>query len=280
MAKIDYKNAVVVVTGGGHGIGRSIVLSCAERGAAVVVADIRVDAAAAVAKEAADLGVRSLAVATDVSDRAQMDNLADEAYNTFGKVDILVNNAGVTIRPYRALWDGSVPDFEFMTNINYYGVVNGLRSFLPRMRQQTGRRHIVNTSSFATLYENPGHSMYTGAKAAVNGLSDVLREEFIDLGEDIGVTVLFPGLVTTGIGQTSEKLRPAIERGAERGVPEYQNKRPYDQPHHKPLGPDAVGPMALRAIDADAPYCVTHPAPVEYLRRKVDLIAGGYFPVD
>lgn len=277
MGTIEYSNAVAVVTGGGDGIGRAIVLSLADRGATVVVADVREEAATAVAREAADRGARSLPVAVDVTRSGQVDQMADRTFQTFGKVDILVNNAGVTTRPFRPLWDTSVDDLEFLIDVNLYGVVNGLRAFLPRMRTQSGRRHIVNTSSFATLYETPGHSLYTASKAAVNGLSDVLREEFIDYGDDIGLTVLFPGRVTTDIGKTSDSLRP---HHADQGVSPYAIKRKFDQEFHTPLAPDCVGEMLLRAIDAGAPYCVTHPATIDAMRRKVDEIAEGYFPAN
>ncbi|MFI5621858.1 SDR family oxidoreductase [Nocardioides sp. NPDC051685] len=279
MGTIEYSNAVAVVTGGGDGIGRSIVLSLAARGATVVVADIREEAATSVAREAVDRGARSLPVAVDVSRSDQVEAMADLTFDTFGKVDILVNNAGVTTRPFCALWNASQDDLEFVIDVNLYGVVNGLRAFLPRMRTQSGRRHIVNTSSFATLYDTPGHSMYTASKAAVNGLSDVLREEFVDQGDDIGMTVLFPGRVTTDIGTTSAGLRP--RRGsADREVIPYEIKRRFDQEFHEPLPPDRVGEMLLRAIEAGASYCVTHPATVDAMRRKVDEIAAGYFPTD
>jgi len=277
MTTFRWAGAVAVVTGGGSGIGRAIARSAARRGARVVVADIEAEVADAVAAEIAADGGAAIAVRTDVSDQPSVAGLADRAFGEFGRVDLLCNNAGVTMRPFRAVWDAGEADFRWMMEVNYFGVVNGLQAFVPRMRAQSGHKHIVNTSSMATLYETPGHAMYTASKAAVDGLSDVLRAEFVDQGDDFGVTVLYPGQVTTRIA-TSERLRPEADRSEGRDVRPYVRRGP-EQAHMRAIEPDDVGEMVAVAVERDLPYCLTHPAPAEGLHARTDAWIAGYLPV-
>jgi NAD(P)-dependent dehydrogenase (short-subunit alcohol dehydrogenase family) len=164
-----------------------------------------------------------------------------------------------------------------MMRINYFGVVNGISEFLPRMQAQGTKGHIVNTSSMATLSSNPGHAMYTAAKAAVDGLSIVLRDELEEQGYDIGVTVLYPGQVTTRIG-TSERLRPESDRSDTRHVKAYE-RRDAGHAHNTPLAPEAVGDMVIRAVELNLPYVLTHPAPSDVLRERVAAWEAGYLGI-
>lgn len=285
---------VAVITGAGGGMGRSIALSLAREGVDVVISDIEAVAAEAVRDEALALGVRAIAHATDVADLAQVQALADAAYDAFGEVHILVNNAGVTMRPFRAVWDTAHEDFRWVIGVNVWGVVNGVHVFVPRMRAQPGEKHIVNTSSMGTLATVPGHSTYVLTKAAVNGFSDVIREELADDG--FGVTILYPGHVKTRIA-TSERLRPAAERSALRGVIPYDSytRARSEAEKGKDAGTaggtvtikdadamivgieaDVVGPMVVEAIRTNAPHCLTHPAPAAAMDRHVAEVKAGY----
>ena len=209
----DIAGRTAVVTGAGGGIGRAIALALAENGANVVVSDIEADAARAVAEEVGAHGVGSLAVRADVSRLADVEALATAAYGRFSSVEVLVNNAGVTLRPFRASWDTSYEDFQWMMNVNFWGVLHGHHVFVPRMRQGPGEKHIVNTSSMASVLSIAGHSAYSAAKAAVDGLSNAAREELKTQG--IGVSILHPGPVRTRI-VTSERLRRAEDRSEAR----------------------------------------------------------------
>ena len=175
METISLDVAVSFVTGAGGGIGESIARELAARGGVVVVADIEKDAADRVAQDILSHGGQAEAMQVDVGDAQAVQAVADEIFARHGRLDVLVNNAGVSMRPLRAVWDASVTDFEWMMHINYFGVVNGILSFVPRMRAQGTRGHIVNTSSLVTLDETPGHGMYAASKAAVDGISEVLR---------------------------------------------------------------------------------------------------------
>lgn len=289
----EFRGRVAVVTGAGTGMGRAIALSLAREGVDVVVADIELAHAEAVRDEAIALGVRAVAQQTDVSKLEQVQALANAAYNRFAKVDMLVNNAGVTLRPFRAVWDTAYEDFRWVIDVNIWGVIHGIHVFVPRMRAQPGEKHIVNVSSMGTLVKVPGHSTYTLTKAAINGFSDVIREELANDG--IGVTILFPGYVKTRIA-TSERLRPENERSDTRNVVPYESylkgepsvtkeepgvsRSPVkiDDAGQMQIGIEAddVGPMVVKAIRENRPYCLTHPAPHVALRKHVDELLNSY----
>jgi len=258
---------VAVVTGAGSGMGRSIALAFAARGALVCVVDIERDAAQSTVDEIVSQGGHGAAYAVDVSDFEAVKAVADAIYAAHGRVDVLCNNAGVTMRPFRAIWDGDISDFRWMMEINYFGIVHGVLAFVPRMRAQDGHRHIINTSSFSSLDEVPGHGMYSASKGAVDAFSEVLRAEFKDHGEDIGVTILYPGYVPTRIG-SSERLRKADERSDARDVKAYAY--PLERKaHNTPIPAETVGAMVVEAIDRNLAYCLTHPAPVDALNARV-----------
>jgi NAD(P)-dependent dehydrogenase (short-subunit alcohol dehydrogenase family) len=273
---MEFDGASAVITGAGNGIGRSIALELGSVGTQVLIADLDGDAADAVAKEITDAGGTARARKLDVTDYAAVEALADEAFSEFGRVDILHNNAGVTWRPFRAVWNATLADFRWMTEVNYFGVVNGIVAFLPRMRAQEGRKQILNTSSMATISQTPGHGLYTAAKHAVDGLSDTLREELIDQGDDFGVTVLYPGQITTGIGERSREIRK-LETGEDQshGIA-YVQVREAAWAHNEPKTPENVGKQVVEAIRHNDPYCLTHTAPIDYLEDRNQLWVQGY----
>jgi short-subunit dehydrogenase len=161
------------------------------------------------------------------------------------------------------------------------------------MRAQAGEKHIVNVSSMGTLVKVPGHSTYTLTKAAVNGFSDVIREELANDG--FGVTILYPGYVKTRIA-TSERLRPEAERSDRRNVIPYETytKREAMIPEEQPgvsrspvriedagqmqigIEADQVGPMVVKAIRENKPYCLTHPAPEAAIRKHMNELLNAY----
>ncbi|KAL6247070.1 hypothetical protein RBB50_006378 [Rhinocladiella similis] len=286
-------STTAVVTGAGSGIGRSIVLCLASKGAAVVVADIDEDAALKVAFEAKELGGRSVGVKVDVSKLEDVERLASVAYDHFGSVEVLVNNAGVTMRPFRASWDTSLEDFKWTMDVNFWGVLYGHHVFVPRMRQSPGRKHIVNTSSMSTLVSFAGHSAYSASKAAVDGLSNAAREELKT--QNIGLSLLHPGPVRTRI-VTSERLRPEQDTSEARKVKPWSDYLQNggnntgrvtpsttvtaddpsfpEHPYHY-INPDECGRFVLEGIQQNKPVILTHPVQVAELDvRRNDIISG------
>ena len=168
-------------------------------------------------------------------------------------------------------------------------VIHGVHAFVPRMRQQQGDKHIVNVSSMSTLAKVPGHSTYVLTKAAVNGFSDVIREELA--ADGIGVTILYPGYVKTRIA-TSERLRPEQDRSDARDIPAYDSYLQIEKEEaltspvriqdagamQVGIDADEVGPMVVRAIQENRPYCLTHAAPDVPMQAQFDELVSSYVP--
>ena len=209
----ELRDRVAVVTGAASGIGRALCLALAGEGMHVVAADLDGDAAEGVAEEARARGRRALAVATDVSKRDALDELARRTWDEFGACHLLCNNAGVLVMG--PLEERSDLDWQWVLGVNLYGVVHGIQAFVPRMLRQEGQRHIVNTASISGLVAFPLVGVYTTTKYAVVGLSESLRADLARHG--IGVSVLCPGGVQTGILQ-SDRARPS-ELGGEARKP-------------------------------------------------------------
>ncbi|WP_175817247.1 SDR family NAD(P)-dependent oxidoreductase [Burkholderia diffusa] len=266
------KDKTAVITGAGSGIGRAIALALADAGTHIVVADIHADTAQAVADEVRSRGVRSLAVTCDVSDHASVVNLAEQAYAEFGTVDILCNNAGISWRPYRSIVDATLDDWRFILGINLWGVLNGLDAFLPRMRQQAGEKHIVNTASLASLFPHEGHAPYSASKAAVASLSEVIARELKPYG--FGVTIVCPGAVTTNLGENTTRIRgdaaPQEPRVFEPvDTPTIRRMHEFALPSAEPLGV-----MVRNAILDDTMYLHTNALPFDLVAERVNTWFG------
>jgi NAD(P)-dependent dehydrogenase (short-subunit alcohol dehydrogenase family) len=267
----ELKGKIAVVTGAASGIGRAIAHALAEAGTNIVVSDINFCAAVKVRDEAIALGVRAIAVATDVSQHDSVLALADEAYGEFGAVDILCNNAGVSWRPFRTILEASMEDWKFIIDVNLWGVVHGLNVFLPRMREQPGEKHIVNTSSLGGLLPLAGHVPYSATKAAVVFISEAAAEELAPYG--FGFTILCPSFVHTNVAQNSDALRPESQRSSNRVF------TPYENPLLKKLALDAidspaVGKMVANAILKGQLYLNTFAVPSEIATQRVEKMFG------
>jgi NAD(P)-dependent dehydrogenase (short-subunit alcohol dehydrogenase family) len=267
----ELKGKIAVVTGAGSGIGRAIAHALAEAGTNIVVSDINAESAAEVRDEVVALGVRAIAVTTDVAQHESVVALADDSYREFGTVDILCNNAGVSWRPFRTILEASMEDWKFLIDVNLWGVVHGLNVFLPRMREQSGEKHIVNTSSLGGLFPLAGHVPYSATKAAVSFLSEAAAEELAPYG--FGLTILCPGFVHTNITQNGDALRPEAQRSSNRTF------TPYENPLLKKLALDAIDPavvgkMVTNAILKGQLYLNTFVVPREIVTQRIETMFG------
>ena len=204
-----FKDRVAVVTGGASGLGRAMALRFAHEGMKIVLADIEKDALGKTEKEFREAGYPVLAVRTDVSSGRDVDALADKAFKAFGGVHVLCNNAGVA--PGGTVWEQSEKDWEWTLGVNVWGVIHGIRAFVPRMLEQNIEGHVVNTASVAGLLSPPGMAMYCVSKHAVVTLTECLHHDLIAFGAKIRASVLCPAFVPTGISD-SERNRPATLR--------------------------------------------------------------------
>lgn len=255
-AEVDqFEGRCAVVTGGASGIGLAMAAAFAGEGMRVVIADRDDETAAGAAEElASSTGADVMAAHVDVADPDSVETLRQAVSERFGPVHVLCNNAGVAAR--RPLVETTPEDWEWIFGVNVFGVVNGLRAFLPGMISATGERHVVNTGSMSSLRVGVmgSQTMYTASKFALLGLSEALRQELDPHG--IGLTVLLPGPVATDLARTSELGRPAW------APPPGGNGAPASAPGRAPadwMDPAEVGPLVLRAIRENRPFAVTHP---------------------
>lgn len=187
-----FRDRVAVVTGAGSGIGRALALALAHAGAEVAVCDV--DEAGLVGTLERLAGARCSSRRVDVADRAAMTAFADAVAREHGRVHFVFNNAGVDVNaPVARL---AYDDFEWLMNINFWGVVHGCKAFLPHL-QRAGFGHIINTSSIFGLITVPNQAAYHAAKFAVRGFSECLRQELE--GEGIRVSWVMPGGVRTNV---------------------------------------------------------------------------------
>ena len=209
----EFKDKVAVITGAASGIGLGIARRAAKEGMKVVLADIEKDALNQTEEELKASGVDVISVLTDVSKSENIEKLAQKTIDAFGEVHLLCNNAGVAAPG--ALWETILSDWEWVIGVNLWGVIHGIRTFIPIMLQQDNECHIVNTSSMAGLLAgDPGNGIYSITKQGVVALSESLRTGFVVMGAKIGVSVLCPGIVNTRITD-SERNRPAEFCGPE-----------------------------------------------------------------
>ncbi len=198
----DLSGKVAVVTGAGSGIGREIAIACSKEGAKVVLADVDERGMAATA---AMLATENLCVRCDVTRPEALDDLAARTYERFGAAHLVFNNAGVAV--CGPAWTATLEDWKWVLDINLMGVVHGIRSFVPRMLAQGSEGHIVNTASVAGLLSLPGSAVYCVSKHGVVTLSECLLHDLRVAKARIGVSVLCPAFVQTGIFE-SARNRP------------------------------------------------------------------------
>ena len=253
-----FADRVAVITGGGSGIGRALALAFAREGAHVVVADLDEAAMGETCGAVQALGRGALAVRTDVADLAQVEALADRAYRRFGAVHLLCNNAGVVVSG--GLEHATRQDWQWLIEVNLWGVIHGLLAFLPRMIAQGPGGHVLNTASMAGLVASQGLGIYTTTKYAVVGLSETLAKDLRPYG--IGVSVLCPMGVATRIRE-AERGRPAALRN-----PSGRERAPSVQLIGRTLTPEEVAEQALAAIRERQLYVITHEEGLEPLRRR------------
>ena len=198
----NLKGGVAVVTGAASGIGRALAHRLATEKMSLALADVDDAGLQKTAREIAErLGDKKLHVTThlvDVSDAKRMEQFTSEVVQQHQSVTLLINNAGVAL--YGFFEEITMADFEWLMGINFWGVVHGVRNFLPVLRRQP-RAHIVNVSSIYGIIAPSGQSAYSAAKFAVRGFTEVLRHELE--GTSVGVSCVHPGGIRTPIAQNA-----------------------------------------------------------------------------
>jgi len=250
----SFAGRTAVVTGAASGIGLALCERFAALGMQVVMADVEAAALGRAAKGLEEAGHPVLAVPTDVSRADALAHLAERTREAFGAVHVLCNNAGVFAGG--PCWEAPQSDYDWVFGVNVFGIVHALRSFVPGMLAHGEPAHIVNTASMAALTTAPFAGPYSMSKAAVMSLSETLFLEMKSRSARIGVSVLCPELVATGIGR-SERNRPAhlARKPGEGASPERDLvEQAIAASTQAGLAPGVLADRTLEAIRADRFY--------------------------
>ena len=277
----EFKGKVAVITGAASGIGQGLAERCAKEGMKVVIADINEKGLRRNERRLQRLGAAVLNVPTDVSKANDIEQLAQKTIDAFGGVHLLFNNAGLAIP--RLSWEYELKDWELVLGVNLWGVIHGIRTFIPIMIEQDTECHIVNTASIeGILSSGVGGATYGVSKHALVFLSERLALELEENGPKIKVSVLCPGFVTTNIfvsaiDRLSEYMDNPndifenLDEERRELLNEFMEKSP-------PLIPEQVADIVFQAIRDEKFYIFTHKQPIirDAVKERLDGILNAF----
>ena len=260
----DVRDKVAVITGGASGIGLATAKDLAARGAKLVLADVEPEPLAAAVAELANGGAHAIGVATDVAELDQVEALADRTWSEFGAAHIVFNNAGVAVSGPIA--EMSHADWKWVIDVDLWGPIHGVETFVPRMIEQGEGGHVVNTASFAGMVPNDGLGVYCVAKYGVVALSEVLYRELRQ--HEIGVSVLCPMRVKTNIDASGRN------RQDEYGGPEAQAYDDVDEEEMagRLIPVDDVAGLVVTGILENQLYLFPHEEARPFITKRFERI--------
>ena len=262
---------VAVVTGAGSGIGRALVRRLAAEGMRVVAADIE---PAALAETVAELDSTSSFVA-DVSRFDDVDALAEHAYEVFGSTDVLCNNAGVFAGGL--MWERPPSDFEWVLGVNLWGILHGIRAFVPLMLAAGTPAHIVNTTSMAGMCTNAFSGPYTVSKFAAQAATECLAHDLRAIDAPIKVSAVVPAAVDTRIASSSRN-RPGALAAARSEDAQFVEQALTDLTTTQGAPPDDVAALIVDAIKTERFLVPTKPSYASQLRIRFDALVERELP--
>jgi NAD(P)-dependent dehydrogenase (short-subunit alcohol dehydrogenase family) len=267
----DFKGKVAVITGAAGGFGKELSKMAGSLGMKLMLTDIRQRELNAVVDQLHQDGVEVRGRAADISRADEVEMIAKETITHFGAVHLLFNNAGAgTLGP---IWESSTEDWELVLGANLWGVIHGIRVFTPLMLAQGGEGHIVNTASAIGLTSVlPMMGVYCVSKTAVITLSESLYRDLKSIGSEIGVSVLCPGVVDTGIMPSwCQPLTPSQEM-----IKEAHMKIP--QPTH--ITAADVAQLTFDAVRESRFYVLTHPELKPLIQLRLDSLLDLSNPIN
>ncbi|HKS21014.1 MAG TPA: SDR family NAD(P)-dependent oxidoreductase [Bradyrhizobium sp.] len=267
---MEFSGKTAFVTGAANGIGLGICRALARSGVNLVLADIEQAALERARAELATFNVRTHAIKVDVSDADNFERAADEAEREFGNIHFLFNNAGIAMEP-KPLWEVTPEQWEWIFGVNIFGVVNGIRKLVPRMKAHGEAGHIVNTASIGGLQVNPKlrNGSYAMTKYAVVAASEAMALDLED--SNLGVSVLCPALVATTLYASAARRPPRLGGPFER--PDGDVGKAWQSAG---LAPDDVGKRVLDAIAKDEFFIFTHEEPREWVGARHRRLIEGF----
>jgi len=275
----DFAGRVAVVTGAGSGFGREFARIAAGLGMRLALADIQPQALAATADELRAQGAQVLAETVDVSRAADVERLAQRTLDAFGAVHLLFNNAGVAAGGL--VWEHSVKDWEWVLGVNLWGVIHGVRTFVPIMLAQGDDCHVVNTASVAGLLSPQMMGIYNVSKHGVVTLTETLYQDLRVTGARIGVSLLCPAFVPTGIAQSHrnrpETLRETTAPTASMLASQKASEKAVASGR---ISADAVAQQTFEAIRENRFYVITHPKILASVELRLQDVVAQRNPSD
>lgn len=275
----DVAGKVAFVTGGASGIGLAMVRSLSAAGMKVAVADIEEPALERVAEEFSSSNSQVITLPLDVGDRTAMERAADATEAAFGKVHVVCNNAGVGVGG--PVDEMAYTDWDWVLGVNLNGVVNGVQTFTPRIAAHGEGGHFVNTASMAGHIGVPGMSVYVASKFAVVGLSEAMRADLAP--RNIGVSVLCPGVVRTGIFESGRNRPPQLAGERDTAAQILSGSGSAEERASRTaellagaLDPALVGDMVLHALLNEEFYIFTHPEMAQFTETRHEEMSAAF----
>jgi NAD(P)-dependent dehydrogenase (short-subunit alcohol dehydrogenase family) len=271
MSLQDFRGKTAIVTGAASGIGFGIARALAEAGMNLVLADIQPDRLEAARAAIEASGVAAIGVTVDVSDPDSVAAVGRAAVERFGKLHVAVNNAGVAMHGTK-LTDVGLDEWRWVLGVNVMGVIHGIRSFVPLIRQHGEGGHVVNTASISGFFirEGANQGAYSMSKYAVVALSEALEQELA--GSGVGVSVLCPGAVNTNI------FGSAATRPGQFGGPYVREaqERLRERSLSAGLPPEAVGRRVVQAMRDGEFYILTHASERDAVKARHQRIEAAF----
>lgn len=268
----NFKNKVAIITGAGSGIGLAIANKCVKEGMKVVLADIDERALRRAERKLKKGGAEILTIATDVSKPKDIEMLANKVIATFGEVHLLFNNAGVSNAKYT--WNYTLKDWEWQLGVNLFGVINGIRTFVPIMLKQNKDCLIVNIASIEGLISGsgPGGAIYGVSKHGIISLTETLRTELAQIKTKLKIALACPGWVHTKIFRINRNRPEEFQNEPNEEIEDYKLEDStglFQELFDKspPILPETAANKIFQGIKEDKFYILTHKDDV--LKEKV-----------
>lgn len=272
----EFADKVAVITGAASGIGKGLAGQCAKEGMKVVIADIEEARSKETEKELKASGGDVLAVKTDVSKYKDVEALAQKTLDAFGGVHLLFNNAGVQAEASsrKLPWEYTLADWEWVMGVNLWGVIHGIKVFVPVMLDQDTECHIVNTASMAGLITEPQLVIYALTKSGVIKISEAMYLQLQHGKAKVGVSVLCPAFVTSDLDNAARNRPPELQN------PEVTRQEPeplsllkkIQKGNWKTLSPEQCAELVFQCIRENTFYILTDPLIDTLMKQRIDNI--------
>ena len=273
----SFTGKTAVVTGAASGIGRALVDKCLSEGMNVVLADVEKDALNRALERLGHAGSRVIGVETDVSRPEALDELADATLRAFGAVHLLFNNAGVGAGT--TAWESTLEDWTWVIGVNLWGVIHGIRSFVPIMLGQNEAGYVVNTASIAGLVKGHHSASYATTKHAVVALSEQLAVEFERTGAKLKVAVICPSWVNTRINESGRNRPASLQNPPSATPPTPEALKRWEELQAvmvQATPASVIADFTFAGLRAGKLYLLPHAESHEWVQRRFDGIAKDF----